>query len=171
MLPPVRVALVAAAALSACGAPAGPGARTPEAGGRRLTSLVLDRADGGQFDLEELVGHPSVILLFTTYSLYSQHLVTLLVPVWERHSAEGLEVVAISTEPEAPEILRAWRDFLEIPFPVVRGDDSLHRGVSPLGPIEVVPLLLLVDRSGAIVERLPSVEDEHALDEAVGRLF
>jgi hypothetical protein len=132
---------------------------------------VLERAEGGHYDLAELQGHPAVVILFTTYSLYSQHLLTLLVPVWERHSAEGLEAVAVSSEPEDREVLLAYRDFLEIPFPVLRGDDSVHRGLSPLGPIEVVPLLLFVDRSGRILSRVATVADEDSLEDAVRDLM
>lgn len=170
--PGVRATALVAVSFAASGAACGPAARGPESpGGAHVPSHVLERVEGGHWDLAEIEGHPTVVLLFTTYSLYSQHLAGLLTQVWEKRSSEGLEVVAISTDPEAPEVLRAWRDFLEIPYPVIRGDDAVHQGAWPLGPIPVVPLLVFVDRGGAVVARVATVPDEDTLDAAVGELL
>lgn len=166
-------ALLAAVALVACGPATGgsPPPAEPEVPGEHITSHVLERVDGAHYDLLDTRGRPTVILLFTSYGLYSQHVLSMLIRVWERHSTEELEVLAVSAEPESMDVLRTYRDFMEIPFPVLRGDAAVQHGTSPLGRVDVVPLLLFVDESGKVVGRVARVADEEALDAAVTRLL
>ncbi len=154
-----------------CGAASGTAAEPGAPGTGRIDSLVLQSAEGGHFDLADLRGKPTIIALFTTYNLYAQQVLVMLGNVWARRSTDGLEVVAISSEPEALELLRAYRESLALPFTVLRGDADVHEGRSPLGHLETVPLLLFVDRTGTIVARVARVDDEEALDAAAERLI
>ncbi|MBI2896319.1 MAG: TlpA family protein disulfide reductase [Deltaproteobacteria bacterium] len=157
-------ALLALAALAACGGAQRPPTASP------LEPVVLDRLDGGNLDLSDLVGRPVVLFFFTTYSGPAQAIAPFVSQVAIRH-ARDVAFVGVALEPGNAPIVQAWRDFLDPPFPVLIADEDLVAGRSALGTIPAVPAFAFIAANGAVVGWDVRLLRESELERIVRRLL
>lgn len=114
--------------------------------------LSLSRTNGETIEVASLRGAPLLLYVFVTWDGVSQALLNPLRAVVARHPE--LRVVGIAAQPDGSSLVSMWEKALEPPFPIaVDAQGELTRGESALGRIEAVPLLVLLDRHGVIVDR------------------
>jgi hypothetical protein len=151
----MRLAVALAALLAACG----PGARP-----RPLTSpiaLVLPATDGSEIDLARLRGRVVVVHVFASWSLAAQADVAQLDAVFDRHA---VAVIGVGVDLDGGVVLRPWQRGSGARYPIAIADDAVRAGRSPLGPIDRVPITLILDRAGAVVRRHVGPLPRGALD-------
>jgi hypothetical protein len=137
------VAVVAAVAIG-CGPAARPRPAGPPIG------LVLPATDGSQIDLAKLRGRLVVVHVFASWSLAAQADVIQLDAVY----AEGATaVIGVGVDLDGAVVLRPWQRGSGARYPVAVADDGVRAGKSALGPIDRVPVTLVLDRAGAVVRR------------------
>lgn len=123
------------------------------------------RIDGGEVDLKSLEGRVVLLDLFGTWCPPCRRTAPLLVSLYERFHAQGLEIIGLAFEQAADEAqarreVEAYRDEFAVPYILALGPgvvwDELHEKTGILG---AVPTILLVDRQGVVrdlFEGLPS---------------
>jgi len=121
-----------------------PAAATPAA-----IDVELRHASGDPLDLAELHGRQVLLYLFATFDLPSQAALEPLREVALQHP--DLRVVGIALQPNAKELLQMFGNALEIEFPLAYDPNNLLlRGLTDVGPVEGVPMYVLLDGDGVI---------------------
>lgn len=129
--------------------------------------LTLERSDGHRVDLANYRGLAVLLVAFTMDHLPSQALLRHLETLARAHP-DDLRVVAISGDRHPRErhreLLQIFGSVLGLErTELVLADDALRNGASPLGVIERVPTIFLVNRAGAIARRVEGYLDLPAL--------
>lgn len=156
-----RLVAAALAAVLACGP-----AQRPEARGSPI-ALVLPAIDGGEVDLFRLRGRLVVIHVFASWSLAAQADLEQLSAVFDR---SAVAVVGIGVDLDGGVVLRPWARGSGARYPIGIADDTVRAGRSPLGPIDQVPITILLDRAGGIVRRHVGQLPRGALDRWLAEL-
>lgn len=135
-------------------------------------SFVFLAQGGAEVSSESLRGRATLVALVTTYDWASQ-LVLRRVNQALGSYAPRINALAIVLEPPSYGVLvEAFSRSLGLHFPVVMADQASLEGAGPLGPIDYVPTLVVLDEEGRVVERLRgllSAEQIYAaLDHATG---
>jgi hypothetical protein len=165
-----RAFLASVIILAACGGPAassgaeriGISGRAPAAPG--AVELALRRADGSFIDVGDLRGHVVVLFVFATYDAISQLAIHPLRAIAERYP--NVRIVGIAAEPSARLLIGPYEHALHPPFPVTYDPEELvHSGEGPLGELEAVPTVIVLDREGVPAGRHVGLADERRLQE------
>ena len=157
-------------ALAACGgASSKRGADTARSGSGRSVRMRMTAMDGGEIDLARYRGRVVVIHLFDTDNAAAQLDVEQLKAL-SRGEPKRVTVVGICLDPEGYPMAAAWRRALGVRY-LVALDRSAVDGRSPLGKLHVVPTTLLLDRSGALVQRIERPLQPGELAELVSDLL
>jgi len=145
-----RLALVALLACAACAACAACGTAGPPHPLSPPLSMILPAADGGEVDLTRLRGRLVVVHVFATWSLSAQADVTQLDDVFD---GNAVAVVGLALDLQGSVVLPPWQRGSGARYPIALADDAVRTGASPFGATDVVPITLILDRSGAIIRR------------------
>lgn len=137
-------------ALGACGGASSE--RGGDTASGRAIRMRLTAMDGGEIDLARYRGRVVVLHLFDTDTAAAQLDVEQLVAL-SRGEPKRVTVVGICLDPEGYPMAAAWRRALGVRY-LVALDRSAVDGRSPLGKLRVVPTTLLLDRGGALVQRI-----------------
>ena len=117
-------------------------------------------------------GRVTVLAFVTTYDIASQLVLRRLAEVIVRFVPRANAAAIVVEAPRYAELLPAYRDSMQLPFPVVMVDFATQQGQGPFAWIERVPTLVVLDRSGREVARrqgsLPVGELEKDLTLASG---
>lgn len=160
------LALLSFAFTTACGS-ATPAANAPRTETETPIELTLRTGTNEFIDLGELRDAPTFVFLFATYDELSQAAV-LAVSRFRRTHPE-VHVVGIAAQPDAAQMLEPYALALNIDFPLTyEPEDKLLRGETPLGRIEGIPGVFVIDRRGVIVERAYGFQSEGALERMLG---
>lgn len=115
-------------------------------------------------------GRVTVLAFVATYDMASQLLLRRLADVIVRFAPRANAAAVVVEAPRYAELLPAYRDSLQLPFPVVMVDFATAQGQGPFAWIERVPTWVVLDRSGREVARgqgsLPAGELEKDLTRA-----
>lgn len=114
-------------------------------------TLPLTRTDALPFVLPAQYGQPLILHLFTTWCYPCIPEVEELVQRYEELRAAGIKVVGISLDLEGIKTLPAFISTFSVPYPLAAAGPELMQGTTPLGPIQNVPALFLLDRRGVVV--------------------
>ena len=116
-------------------------------------SFQYQLADGkGVLTSQVLRGRSTVIAFLTTYDLASQAQARFLSGLMRKH--ELINIAAIVLEPpDNRPLIVAFRDALELEYPVALGDASLIAGHGPFGDVRSVPSTVVLDSEGRLVWR------------------
>ena len=143
---------VGAAAVAACGEPAGgPKTTSGSSGKRRATEFTARDIDGKTVRLSDYLGKQAVLLDFCATWCQPclaelHHLRTM----YEKERARGFVVLAIAMDSsDTVADVPAWARRNEIVFPVLLDEDSHIAGV--YNPKKSAPLTVLIDKAGDIV--------------------
>lgn len=173
MLPARAQLLFLSAMMCACagngnGAPVAPASSS---GGPRV-AFVYVTTDGEELSSQTTRGRATALLFLTTYDLASQLMARRLDAVLRRHVPRANGAAIVLEPPKHQVMAQAFRSALNLSYPVAMGEDgSGARG--PVGEVERVPLLIVLDRSGVETFRhygvLPEAEIHDALAAASRR--
>ena len=144
----MRRSIVALAlATAACGGAQGAGPRGPQ------VSLRLESVDGGEIDTVAYRGRVVVLHLFDTAApgaaVDADQLNAL-----ARAEPRRVVVIGVSLDPEGHRVIAGWRRAVSAGYLIARGGEAVRGGRSPLGPIEVIPTTVVLDRDGAVRARI-----------------
>ncbi len=158
-------------ALSACGGASNErgGDTTARSGSGRAIRMRLTAMDGGEIDLARYRGRVVVLHLFDTDSTAAQLDVEQLKALSQREP-KRVTVVGICLDPEGYPMAAAWRRALGVRY-LIALDRSAVDGGSPLGKVRLVPTTVLIDQSGAPVQRIERPLQPGELAELVGELL
>jgi hypothetical protein len=107
----------------------------------------------GSLGSDALLGRPAVLIFITTYDLASQAQARFLSMLLRRHARE-LGAAAIVLEPaENRPLVLAFRDALDLGYPIAFGSADLLTGKGPFGDVAAVPTTVLLDARGRLVHR------------------
>lgn len=168
----IALALIAVLLGASCGG-AAPAARTSRARalGEPVEFVFVDQS-GARVSSESTRGRVTIAALVTTYDWGSQ---LVLRRVNQALGSHVPRINAFGVVLEAPSygvLVSAYSNSLGLHFPLVMADQASLEGGGPLGPIDYVPTLVILDPQGRVVERLKglvSPEQIHAaLDRAGG---
>lgn len=125
--------------------------------GQRI-AMQLERADGSSLDLASLRGRALVVIAFTMDDLASHATLRNAERVAER-CPEDIAVVAVSGGHFVPYqhriLLQSFANVLGLRrTQLALADDVVRRGESPLGVINAVPTIFLINRAGVIARRV-----------------
>ncbi len=150
---PALGAAILLLALGACGgASTERGGDTARSGSGRSIRLRLRAMDGGEIDLARYRGRVVVLHLFDTDSSAAQLDVEQLKAL-SLGEPKRVTVVGVCLDPEGYPMAAAWRRATGVRY-LIALDRSAIEPRSPLGKLRVVPTTLLLDRSGALVQRI-----------------
>lgn len=158
--------------LGACGgASSERGADTARSGSGsgRSVRMRLTAMDGGEIDLSRYRGRVVVLHLFDTDSTAAQLDVEQLKAL-SLGEPKRVAVVGICLDPEGYPMAAAWRRALGVRY-LIALDRSAVDGGSPLGKVKMVPTTVLIDRSGALVQRIERPLQPGELAELVSDLL
>jgi hypothetical protein len=117
-------------------------------------------------------GRVTLLVFVTTYDMASQVLLRRIGEVMVRFVPRINAAAVVLEAPRYAELLPAYRDSLQLPFPVVMTDFATQQGRGPFATIQHVPTVLVLDRTGREVARrqgLLAVEElERELARATG---
>jgi hypothetical protein len=124
-------------------------------------SLVLPTADGTFLDLADARGRALLVLCVLMDDLPSQAMLREL-ELLAREHPEDLRVVALVGDRHPPRLLRDLaQTFAQVVglehVSVALATDEVRAGLSPLGAIDHVPSLYLVNRAGVLSRRVNGV--------------
>lgn len=118
-------------------------------------------------------GRVTALAFVATYDMASQLLLRRLADVLVRFTPRANAAAVVVEAPRYADLLPAYRDSLQLPFPVVMVDFATQQGQGPFADIQRVPTLLVLDKAGREVARrqgaLSADEIEDELSKASGR--
>jgi AhpC/TSA family len=151
-----RVAILVAALCGACGssAPAhGPPPGVSTAPLQAAVDFQFESLDERPVSAESTRGKPTVLVLVTTGSVPAQAQVDYLVGM-AKHDADRVNYAVVALEPrENRELVAIYRKSLNVTFPVAMADDRTLAGASPFGDVSIVPVTVILDRTGRVAWR------------------
>ena len=116
--------------------------------------FAFDSLDDRPVSAEAMRGKPTVVAFVTTGSLPAQAQVGFLVAM-ARNDAQRVNYVVVALEArENRELVELYAKSLSIPFPVALADNQTRSGSGAFGDLTIVPVTLLLDRSGRVIWRV-----------------
>ena len=118
----------------------------------RPLEMTLRTPEGDWIHIGDLRGRPVLLFVFATWDGVSQ---AALRPVSRfARTYDDVHVIGVAAQPDAAQLIDAYQHALDPPFPMTYDpEQNVHEGTSPLGSIEVVPTLIMLDARGFEVGR------------------
>jgi hypothetical protein len=116
---------------------------------------------------ENLRGRPTVLGFLTSYDLASQAQARFLNGIARRLGARVQIAVVMLERIENRPLIIAFRDGLNLGYPVAMGDADLISGGGPFGDVHVVPSTVVLDAEGRLVWRKLGLAREEELEKAL----
>ena len=169
LLVPVIAALVLAA--TACKGVGGAGSRPLVEPGEKVSDMVLTDLEGRQVRISELIdGKVALVDVWATWCIPCIQAMPHLQSLYNKYRDRGLVVVGIMTDSNASRIGPDWVRENGVTYPMLLDDDA-STFVGAWGQVVGIPLLVLVDRDGTVVETYRGTGDLKAIDERLADIF
>lgn len=127
-------------------------------------------APGGEVvDSASTRGRATVLVFITTFDVASQIATRLLSDVVRNFVPRSNALGIVFEDPEYEALLPAYRETLELPFPVAMADFATRSGQSAFGTVNVIPTFVVLDRQGRQTWRRDGPATRRELDEALRR--
>lgn len=143
-------------------APAGP------SGSRAAPPFSLPDTNGNIYSSARLAGKPAVINFFATWCPPCKAEIPGFVEVYEKHKAEGFELVGISLDTDTRGNLPGFLVANKIGYKVLLGDLATARAY---GGVSSIPTTFFVGKDGEIKNAHVGYMDKDAFDEEVRKLL
>jgi hypothetical protein len=127
-------------------------------------------APGGEIvDSVSTRGRATVLVFVTTFDVASQIAVRLLSDVVRGFAPRSNALAVVFEDPQYEALLPAYRETLELPFPVAMADFATRSGQSAFGTVNVIPTYVVLDRQGRQTWRRNGPATRRELEEALRR--
>lgn len=130
--------------------------------------LALPDLDGQPVALGSYQGKVVILSFIATWCFPCLGEVPLLEELQRRRAGEGLQVVAVGLDREAALVLRPFRDFYKLSFPVLIGADRFAEPGLPFAPVHTLPTTFVISRGGKVLARWEGILPREALDKVAG---
>jgi peroxiredoxin len=130
--------------------------------------LMLPDIDNQPVSIGSYRGKVVVLSFVATWCFPCLGEMPLLEELQERRGHEGLQVVAVGLDREGDLVLRPFRDFYKLTFPLLIGADRFAEPGLPFAPIHTLPTTFVIARDGKVIGRWEGVMPRAALDEVAG---
>jgi hypothetical protein len=116
---------------------------------------------------DTLRGRPTVLGFLTTYDLASQAQARFLNGI-ARRVAGRVQIAAVMLErAENRPLLIAFRDGLDLAYPVAMADADVIGGAGPFGDVHVVPSTVVLDAEARLVWRKRGIAQEEEIEKVL----
>jgi hypothetical protein len=160
-------ALVACSLLAGCGAEPVPAA-VPSTPMRGPPLEFGFNAPGGEIvDSASTRGRATVLVFVTTYDVASQLATRLLGDVIRSFKPRANALAVVFEDPQYEALLSAYRDTLQLPFPLAMADAATRSGNSAFGSVNVIPTFVVLDRQGRQTWRRDGQATRRELEDAL----
>ena len=122
----------------------------------------LKDLDGQFVDSAQFQGKVLVIDFWATWCPPCLSEIPGYIALQEKYGKDGLVIVGISLDSEAPEAVKEFVAQHHMNYPVVLGDESV---TTPFGGVEEIPTTFIVDRQGNIRYRKVGAEETAAFEQ------
>ncbi|HUB05394.1 MAG TPA: TlpA disulfide reductase family protein [Myxococcales bacterium] len=129
--------------------------------------LVLPDLDGQAVSLASYRGRVVVLNFFATWCFPCLGQIPLLEALQEEHGADGLQVIGVGLDREAELVLRPFKDFYKLPYPLLVGADRFADAGLPFAPIHTLPTTFVIGRSGTVLASWEGVLPRDKLERVV----
>jgi thiol-disulfide isomerase/thioredoxin len=131
--------------------------------------------EGGEFHSRSLDGKVVVVSVWASWCSSCRRQIPLLSQLQRAHHSSKLQVVSFSLD-HSEETHDSFLEDFEIPFPAIfarsgRGLTAVRLLQEQAGPLEVVPTLLIFDRTGKLVHRSEGFSNLSKLESLVRPLL
>lgn len=119
---------------------------------REAPDLALKTVDGNTVTLDSLKGKVVAVLWISTDCPHCQSTCEELAPIYQKYSGQGLEIMGMAVNPNAPGNIDRFRSEHGVKFPIgvsSRSDWMRFADLSVMARA-YVPFMMLVDRKGVI---------------------
>lgn len=158
-----RLLALSVVCLAACGGAQGESVGVSHSFPTRAVELTLRSPDGQFIDVGDLRGAPTLLFVFATFDELSQASLNAVARFHRLHPEA--HVLGVAAQPDAEELLGAYAEALHIAFTVAYDpENTVARGLSGLGPIEAVPMFIVIDENGFIVAEHVGYASENQLE-------
>ena len=124
---------------------------------------------GGEVSSDTTRGRTTTLLFVTTYDLPSQAQAQLLRDVLSTHKPVANAAIVMMEAPQTAALAQVWADSIALKWPIAMASPSLMAGESPLGRINGVPTLIVLDRRGRLSTKNEGVLGREAIQECLTR--
>ncbi|MET0592836.1 MAG: TlpA family protein disulfide reductase [Polyangiaceae bacterium] len=119
---------------------------------------------------DSLRGRPTVLGFLTTYDMASQAQARFLNAIVQRHAGR-VQVAAIVLESaENRPLIIAFRDGLDLGYPMAIGDPDIIKGEGPFGDVQTVPATIVLDASLRVVWKKTGIVREEEIEKVLREL-
>ena len=147
---------------------AGPGTATGPSGSRIAPPFSLPDTNGNIYSSEQLAGKPAVINFFATWCPPCKAEIPGFVEVYNRHRAEGFELVGISLDTDTRENLPGFLMSNKVGYRILFGDLATARAY---GGVASLPTTIFVGKDGEIKNIHIGYMDKDDFDKEVRKLL
>lgn len=165
----MKCAALLVLALCACASSQTPASRVESAPRGEPIYFSFGTTEGKVYDSESTRGRVTALLFATTFDLPSQAEARLLDNLQRSHSPRFNAAVVVLEAPKYATLAEVFRTSLGLGFPVAIADAATLAGEGPFGKIEGVPTLVVLDREGREVARLPGLQTVRQMEAAIER--
>jgi hypothetical protein len=135
----------------------------------RPVAFSLVTVAGEPVDAASLRGRPTVVLVFTSYDVTSQ-LVAARIEELRHTFRPRINALGVALEPPKNAMLvEAFAASMGLGFPVAMADHALLQGRGPFGSVQVIPVVLVLDRRGRPVWRGVGPVETEAIKRALAK--
>jgi hypothetical protein len=106
-----------------------------------------------RFDSVRTRGRATMVALVTTYDMGSQLLLRRVQEALRAHRPRSNAGAVVLEAPRYEVLLDTYAEAMELTFPVVLADLATREGRGPFGPVDYLPVLVILDADGRVVSR------------------
>ena len=137
----------------------------PPGGSSPLPEVGFTTIEGREFTLSQLRGKVVLVDFWATTCAVCVKEMPAIASIHRRLETRGLVTIAVAMPYDRPDFVLHYARRNALPFAVVL--DPMGKVTSALGPVRGTPTLLLIDRSGRLVERIEGETDLPALERRI----
>jgi thiol-disulfide isomerase/thioredoxin len=123
--------------------------------------------DGEPFSFSEKSGQVLLVTYFATWCFPCVAEVPDLIALQQTLGPKGFSVIGVGVDPLGSKVLLPFRDYYQIPYPILLADHDALAGQSPFGAIVGLPTSFILDRRGRLVRSVYGIVKRQALADAI----
>ncbi len=138
----------------------------PKAGEKPLPNLILNTVEGEKWSLHEQRGRVVLMNFWATWCAPCQEEVPYLVNLFAKYKERGLVVVGVTIDSENTDQIKDFIERFKVDYPVI-----LTVPGSLLSKQKAVPMTLLIDEKGVLVNKYAGAAPESLLEKDIIQLI